>query len=97
MITDQDIIMTKNKHGRIAIENQTIKKAVHYFQTYQEIYGDEAAQELLAKSLESVQFVIDALDKELTFAPQTMLGVVLSPELVSTIGFFLGSILLGII
>jgi len=34
MITDKEVILTKNDEGKIAIENNTIRKAVNYFETY---------------------------------------------------------------
>jgi hypothetical protein len=47
---------------------------VQYYRTYEEVYGEDKATELLQSAKESVDIVLDSLDKELAYNAVLFLG-----------------------
>jgi hypothetical protein len=76
------------------IHNRGIRLAKTYFETYSQAYGVKEGQEMLGAAVESVDAVLDYLEKDLTFNADRFLGVIITPEhlwqllmLVGTVAF----------
>ena len=59
------------------------------------MYGEEAATEKLTVAREAVDTVIDYCDKDLAYNPVSILGLVLSPELLNSFLSFIGTVIFG--
>ena len=66
-----------------------------YFNNYARMYGEEAATEKLTVAREAVDTVIDYCDKDLAYNPVSILGLVLSPELLNSFLSFIGTVIFG--
>ena len=65
--TDKEIMIGKSSfvNNKSTLQNKLLHRVLHYFKTYEEIFGSEKAEQLLADAKDNVDMVLDSLDKEL--------------------------------
>jgi hypothetical protein len=59
---------------KLLIQNKALNRVVFYYKTYEELFGQEQASALLVNARESVDIVLDALEKELAYNAVKFLG-----------------------
>lgn len=66
---------------RVELTNPGVYRAIKYYKHYQLVFGEDEANEMLDKSKDLAETILDFLDKDLAYNPVELLGVAMSPGL----------------
>ena len=82
---DFEVLFLEGEDSRTMIQSKVFRAAIAYVEYYLKTYGKEATIQMVKKSVDNIDIVLELLEKELTFNPVKMLGIILRPSMLITI------------